>query len=82
LLVNLPSLHPGALACPFTFEVLRTRERAPTPSPSVVFTFGFTFEELGGVSYKLGDIIFIISCHPYSNTLKINGKKECLSGDE
>jgi hypothetical protein len=34
--------------------MLRIKERAPTPSPSVVFTFGLTvesIEELGGVSY-------------------------------
>jgi hypothetical protein len=33
--------------------VLRAREHAPTPSPSVVFTFGFAVEsikELGGAS--------------------------------
>jgi hypothetical protein len=32
--------------------VLRTREHAPTPSPSIVFTFGLTIKstkELGGV---------------------------------
>jgi hypothetical protein len=41
LLVNLPSPHLGAPARPSTPEVLRARERAPTLSPSVVFTFGF-----------------------------------------
>jgi hypothetical protein len=33
--------------------VLRTKERAPTPSPSIVFTFGLAIEsikELGGAS--------------------------------
>jgi len=40
LLVNLPSPHPKAPACPSTPEVLRAREHAPTPSPSAVFTFG------------------------------------------
>jgi hypothetical protein len=40
LLVNLPSPHPGAPACPSTPEVQRARERAPTHFPSIVFTFG------------------------------------------
>jgi hypothetical protein len=34
-------------------KVLQVRERAPTPSPSIVFTFGFIIEsikELGGAS--------------------------------
>jgi len=30
----------------------------------------------------LGDIIFIIGCHPYSSTLRIDGKREPLGGDE
>jgi hypothetical protein len=38
MLVTLPSPHPGALACPSTPEVLRVRERAPTPYFSVVST--------------------------------------------
>jgi hypothetical protein len=53
LLVNLPSRHLGALAHPSTLEVQRARERALTPFPFVVFTFGFVVEsikELGGVS--------------------------------
>jgi len=33
-------------------------------------------------SYKLGDIIFIIGCHPYSSTLRIDDKREPLRGDE
>jgi hypothetical protein len=64
--------------------VLQIKECAPILSPSIVFTFGLTIEsikELGGASCKLGDI-FIIGCYPYSNTLKINGKRECLRGDE
>jgi hypothetical protein len=40
LLVNLPSPHPRAPTHPSTLEVMWTREHAPTPSPSVVFTFG------------------------------------------
>ncbi len=53
LLVNLPSPHLGALACPFTPKVLWTRECGLTLSPSVVFTFGLVVEsikELEGVS--------------------------------
>jgi hypothetical protein len=41
---------------PFTPEVLRTRERAPTPFPSVVLTFGLvikSIKELGGVSHGI-----------------------------
>jgi len=51
LLINLPSPHPGALARLFTPKVLQAKERALTPSPSVVFTFKFAIEsikELGG----------------------------------
>jgi hypothetical protein len=53
LLVNLPSPNLGAPTCPSTPEVLRVRERARIPSPSIVFTFGLIVEsikELGGVS--------------------------------
>jgi hypothetical protein len=53
LLVNLPSPHLDALTCFSTPKVLRTKERAPTPSPFVEFTFGLTVEsikELGGAS--------------------------------
>jgi hypothetical protein len=38
LLVTLPSPHPEAPTHPFILKVLRTRERAPTPEPSTVFT--------------------------------------------
>jgi hypothetical protein len=51
LLVLHPSLHFGAPACPFTLEVLRAKERTPTPYPFIVFTFGLTIEsikEFGG----------------------------------
>ncbi len=51
LLVTHPSPHPWTLACPFTPEVLRTKESSPTPYPFDVSTFGFTiesFRELGG----------------------------------
>jgi hypothetical protein len=46
LLVNLPSPHLGALARPSTLKVLRAKERAPTPFPFVVYTFGFTVESI------------------------------------
>ncbi len=52
-LVTHPSPHPGAPACPSTLEVLRAKERTPTPYPSIVFTFGFIVEsikEFGGAS--------------------------------
>jgi hypothetical protein len=50
VLVKLPSPHLGASAHPSTPEVLRAKEHAPTPSPSVVFTFGLfikSIKELG-----------------------------------
>jgi len=53
LLVNLPSPYIEASAHPSTPEVLRANEHAPTPSPSIVFTFGLVVEsikELGGAS--------------------------------
>jgi hypothetical protein len=40
--------------------MMRARERAPTPSPSVVFTFGLTIEsikKLEGVSRCMGCMI-------------------------
>jgi heme/copper-type cytochrome/quinol oxidase subunit 4 len=55
LLDNLLSPDPGVLGCPFTFEVLRAKERPLIPSSSVVFTFGLTVQsikELGGVSFS------------------------------
>ncbi len=39
LLVSLPNPHPGALACPSTPKVFRTKERSPTPYPSNAFAF-------------------------------------------
>ncbi len=53
MLVILLNPHPRALACPSTPKVLRAKERAPTPSPFVIFTFGFVVESIkdfGGVS--------------------------------
>ncbi len=63
MLVICPNLHHGALACPFTPEVLCVKEHTPTPF-SVVFIFGFTFEsfkECGGASYG---IIAIVKLDP------------------
>jgi hypothetical protein len=53
LLVNHLNLHPGAPTHPSTPEVLQVKERAPTPFPSTVVTFGLVVEsikELGGAS--------------------------------
>jgi hypothetical protein len=53
LLVTPPSPHPGALARPSTPKVLRTKNHAPTPYPSNVFTFRLTIESIkkfGGAS--------------------------------
>ncbi len=46
-----PSPHPGALTRPSTSKMLRTKARALTPYPSIVFTFRLTIEfikEFGG----------------------------------
>jgi len=59
LLVNFLSPHPEAPTRPFTPEVLRARERAPTPSPSVVFTFRLIVESIkepGGVSILMCEL--------------------------
>jgi len=40
LFVTILSPYPGALACPSTLKVLRTREHTPTPHSFVVFTLG------------------------------------------
>ncbi len=56
MLVTHPSPHFGALARSSTPEVLWTKERTPTPYPSVAFTFGFAIEsikELGGESINM-----------------------------
>jgi hypothetical protein len=48
-----PNLHPGVPTRPSTPEVLRVKECAPTPSPFIIFTFGFTnqfIKEFRGVS--------------------------------
>ncbi len=56
VLVNLPNPHPRVPARPSTLKVLWVRERAPTPSPSIVITFGLAIEsikELGGASTSM-----------------------------
>jgi hypothetical protein len=53
LFINLPSPHPEALACPFTPEVLRTKERALTLALFAISIFGLaigSIKELGGAS--------------------------------
>ncbi len=58
LLVNLPSPYPGAPAHPSTLEVLQVRRHAPTPYPSVVFTFRLVVEstkEFGGAWGKANE---------------------------
>ncbi len=60
VLVNLPSPHPGASTHPSTPEMLRAKERTPTPSPSIVVTFRFAVEcikELGGVSHGIRALV-------------------------
>jgi hypothetical protein len=44
LLVTLPSPYFGALTRPCTPEMLQAKERAPTPYPSIVFTFRLVVE--------------------------------------
>jgi hypothetical protein len=55
LLVNLLNPYPGTLARPSTPKVLRDKEHAPTPFPSIVFTFGLAIESIQefGVRHKL-----------------------------
>jgi hypothetical protein len=59
LLVNFFSPHLEAPTCPFTPEVLQAKERAPTRSPFVVFTFKLIVEsikELGGMSIPMCEL--------------------------
>ncbi len=56
LLVTRLSPHPRTPTCPFAPKVLRAKERAPTPYPSIVFTLGLivkSIKEFGGVSTTL-----------------------------
>jgi hypothetical protein len=65
MLVIHPGPYPGAPAHLSTPKVLQTKERAPTPSPSVVFTFGFTIEsikESRGASTHLHRLSSSITC--------------------
>jgi hypothetical protein len=53
LLVTLPSPYLGVPTHPSTPEVVRVKEHASTPYPSVVFTFRLSVEsskEFGGAS--------------------------------
>jgi hypothetical protein len=62
--------HPRVPTRPSTFEMLRIREHAPTPSPSTIFIFRLVVEsikELGGVSSvipKVGVHLKVIGLHP------------------
>jgi hypothetical protein len=46
LFVILPSPYLGAPTCPSTPKMLWAKERAPTPFPFIVFTFGFAIESI------------------------------------
>jgi hypothetical protein len=73
LLVNLPSPHPEAPTHPSTPEVLRIRERAPTSSPFVVFTFGFAIEsikELGGASPRIFMFLYLVPTKPFMDDVR------------
>jgi hypothetical protein len=39
-----PNPHPRAPTHPSNLEMLQLRKHIPTPSSSVIFTFGFAFE--------------------------------------
>jgi hypothetical protein len=45
--------------------MLRVKERAPTPSPSVVFTFGFVVESIK----ELGDASLIMLKSLFTNSM-------------
>jgi hypothetical protein len=70
LLVNLLSPHPGAPAHPSTPEVQQAKERTPTPSPSVIFTFGLVMNpsrslgvrQKGYLAGQVEDQIFLKHC--------------------
>jgi len=57
--------HP---TCPSTPKVLQARECTPTPSPSIVFTFGLVvesikeFENVSIVALQCAYAIFILRC--------------------
>jgi hypothetical protein len=48
MLVTYPNPHLGALARPFTLEVLQTKERTPTFYPFVIFTFRLEVKSIKG----------------------------------
>jgi len=55
-LVTCCNPHPKVPTRPYTPKMLQAKECAPTPYPSIVFTFGFVVEfikELGGESILL-----------------------------
>jgi hypothetical protein len=75
LLVTFPSPHPGAPACPSTPEVLRAKKRAPTPYPSIIFTFRIAIEstkEFAGASIPLAHHARYKLNPNYATTIKQN----------
>ncbi len=56
MLVNLLSFDLGVPTCLSTLEVLQASEHAPTPSSSVVFTFGLAVESIK----ELGDASMLV----------------------
>jgi len=46
LIVTLPNPYFEAPPHPSTPEVLQAKEHTPTPSPSIVFTFGLVVESI------------------------------------
>ncbi len=74
LLVNFPSLHFGALTHPSTLEVLRARERTPTPFSFRclhLWTCKESIEELGGVSLAPSWCCNLVTCPPTLPSLDV-----------
>jgi len=59
LLVTLP--HLEAPTCPFTPKVLQIKERAPTPYPSIVFTFRLAIEFIKDSRGALGEMFLFVN---------------------
>ncbi len=89
LLVTRPNPHLRALARLFIPEVLWTKERTPTPYPSIDFTFGLEVEsikEFGGVSIGLWWLCICVLGFVFSTSLfwkdmffKLKGAHICFS---
>ncbi len=70
MLVNLPSPHLGAPTCPFTPEVLRTKECDPTFFTSVVFhlwTCSWVHQKVWDVSFECN---FLKTCEIWYKNAK------------